>query len=239
MKVFRKIAAIFTAAAIAVAACASMALTAAADSIFDTAKELKSGQKVDSVYVGSGKNADYKINVSKSGTLTVDFSAGWKYCYFYLYDSDGNAVSLSDCQMISGDFAVFIDDAVEFEWDETTEKTKAKVSYSVNKGTYYLRVHHSLYEGKFGDGKLTLTATYPTAAKTATISYITIKLDKGDTLSLGAALSGGSGTVTWKSSKPSVAAVSTSGKITAKKAGSTIITAKCGNSSKKIKIVVN
>lgn len=62
---------------------------------------------------------------------------------------------------------------------------------------------------------------------------------KCDTLSLGAALSGGSGTVTWKSSKSSVATVSSKGKITAKKAGSTIITAKCGTSYKKVKIVVS
>ena len=86
-------------------------------------------------------------------------------------------------------------------------------------------------------GQITFTATYLTAAKTAKINYLTINLNKGDTLSRGASLSA-SGTVTWKCSKPTVASVSSSGKVTAKKAGSTIITAKCGPSSQKIKIVV-
>ena len=240
MKIFKKIAAAFTAAVIAVSACASMALTAAADSIYDTAKEIKSGQKVNSIYIGIGENADYKVNVSESGRLTVDFYAGWKYCWLYLYDSNGNVVSNSDWQMNSGYINSWGEDGLEFEWNEATEKINATVFYSVKKGTYYLRAYRSRYDGKGGDGKLTLTATYPSATTSkAKISYITINLEKGDTLSLGAALSGGSGTVKWSSSKPSVATVSSKGKVTAKKSGSTIITAKVGSSYKKVKITVS
>ena len=63
-------------------------------------------------------------------------------------------------------------------------------------------------------------------------------MSRGDSLYLGADLTG-SGTVTWKSSKPSVAAVSSSGKITAKAKGTAVISAKCGKTTKKIKIKVS
>ena len=95
-----------------------------------------------------------------------------------------------------------------------------------------------MYEGDAGNSNVTIRADYPKASTSAKINYLTINLKKGDTLSLGASVSG-SGTVKWSSSKPTVAAVSSSGKVTAKKAGSAIITAKCGSSSQKIKIVVS
>ena len=86
---------------------------------------------------------------------------------------------------------------------------------------------------------MTFTATYPTGSSSkAKINYITLNLSKGDTLSLGADITG-SGDVTWKSSKSSVASVSSAGKVTAKSKGSAIITAKVGKTTKKIKIVVS
>ena len=48
----------------------------------------------------------------------------------------------------------------------------------------------------------------------------------------------GSTGITWSSSKSSVAAVSSAGKVTAKKAGTTVITAKSGSSTAKIQIKV-
>lgn len=242
MKIFRKISAVISAAVIAVSACASMALTAAADSIYDTAKELKSGVATSTIindYGATGYNSDYKVIVSKSGTLIIELAAGWPIAQINVLDSDGNTVIYSDYKVYSGTYEYFNNnEGLSFKWNSTTEKVKAKAYYPVKKGTYYIRAHRGGIIGE-GDGKLTLTATFPSATKsTAKINYLTINLKKGDTLSLGASVSG-SGTVKWSSSKPTVAAVSSSGKVTAKKAGSAIITAKCGSSSQKIKIVVS
>ena len=55
---------------------------------------------------------------------------------------------------------------------------------------------------------------------------------------LGALVSPSGEAVMWTSSKTSVATVSSSGKVTAKAKGSATITAKCGTSTQKIKIIV-
>ena len=115
------------------------------------------------------------------------------------------------------------------------------MSYSVKKGTYYIRISNYsswAYNAYNQNGKLTFTATYPSTSNTAKIKSITINMARGDSLSLGADLTG-SGTVTWKSSKPSVAAVSSTGKVTAKSKGSAIISAKVGKTTKKIKIKIS
>ena len=123
------------------------------------------------------------------------------------------------------------------DWNSTIEKYKGTVSYSVKSGTYYIRFKRNC-SFRDGNGNLTFTATYPSTTSTTKFNYITINLSKGDTLSLGADMTG-SGAVTWKSSKSSVASVSSTGKVTAKSKGSAIISAKVGKTTKKIKIVVS
>lgn len=122
-------------------------------------------------------------------------------------------------------------------WNDTIEKFKGAVSYSVKSGTYYIRFERNSYSYN-GNGKLTFTATFPTNTTTAKLNYITISMNRGDSLSLGADMTG-TGEVTWKSSKPSVASISSSGKVTAKAKGTTVISAKCGKTTKKIKIKVS
>lgn len=243
MKFFRKIAALCTAAAIAVSAAAATVMTAGAESIADTAKAISSGKTYSYTFPGSTDYTDYKITSSGKGTLSVKIEGSIQNIYLQVFDENFNKVSLADDKITTGTYAksgtgLIITSC--YQWNDIAEKLNITANWMVNKGTYYIRISnvHDYYYQRPHSGTVNITATYPTAAKKATISYITITLKKGDTLSLGAALSGGSGTVTWKSSKPSVATVSTSGKITAKNSGSTIITAKCGTSSKKIKIIV-
>lgn len=235
MKIFRKLAAVFTAAAIAVAAAATIVVTAGAESIYDTAVAISSGKAVTTILPNSYSTADYKITSSGNGTLKLSIESHIGQADVEVYDSNGEKLSSIANTSTSGNCDDIGTTNHDFWWNSTIEKYSGTVSYSVKAGTYYIRfVRNGSVDG---NGKLNITATYPTASKTATISYITINLKKGSKLSLGAALSG-SGKVTWKSSKPSVATVSSTGTITAKKGGSTIITAKCGSSSKKIKITV-
>ncbi len=236
MKIFRKIAAVLSAAVIAVSACASMAVTAGADSIYDTAKAISSGKSVSTILPAYNDTADYKITVSGSGTLKFSIESQMKELYMYVYDSDGNKISTianTDTSGYSADIGVKSHYMV---WNNTVEKYKGAVSYSVKSGTYYIRFNRT---SSSGNGKLTFTATYPTGSSSkAKINYITLNLSKGDSLSLGADMTG-SGTVTWKSSNSSAVSVTSSGRVTAKGYGSAIITAKVGKTTKKIKIVVS
>lgn len=238
MKVFKRLAAVISAVVIAVSATASMAVTAGADSIADTAKAISSGKSVSAILPTYGDTADYKVTVYGSGTLKLSIESQMCQLYLYVYDSDGNKISTianTDTSGYSADIGV---KSHYMCWNDTVEKYKGTVSYSVKSGTYYIRFKNksnSLDEN--GSGKLTFTATYPSTTSKAKFNYLTLNLSRGYAISLGADTTG-SAEVTWKSSRPSVATVSSTGKVTAKSTGTTIISAKCGKTTKKIKIIV-
>lgn len=237
MKVFKRLAAVISAVVIAVTATASMDVTAGADSIADTAKAISSGKSVTTT-LKLGKPGDYKISVTNSGKLVINLDANMNSMLVYLYDSDGQWQDSTDIKETSGSIFQSNEIWTRCYWNSTIEKCKGSITYLVTKGTYYLRfknTSNSLDEN--GSGKLTFTATYPSTTSKAKFNYLTLNLSRGYAISLGADTTG-SAEVTWKSSKPSVATVSSTGKVTAKSTGTTIISAKCGKTTKKIKIIV-
>lgn len=237
MKVFKRLAAVISAVVIAVSATASMAVTAGADSIADTAKAISSGKSVTTT-LKLGKPGDYKISVTNSGKLVINLDANMNSMLVYLYDSDGQWQDSTDIKETSGSIFQSNEICTRCYWNSTIEKCKGSITYLVTKGTYYLRfknTSNSLDEN--GSGKLNFTATYPSTTSKAKFKYLTLNLSRGYAISLGADTTG-SAEVTWKSSKPSVATVSSTGKVTAKSTGTTIISAKCGKTTKKIKIIV-
>lgn len=233
MKIFKRLAAVLTAAVIAVT---SFAVTASAKSIFDTAKELTSGVKSTGT-VARYDELSYKITSSKSGKLKIRLEGNFEAGYFWVYDSNGNVVNLSDKSATRGDISgpKYDDSRNEVDWNETIERLDVTASFPIEKGTYYIKI---LRTGYYGSSDISITATCPESTTDAKVSYIALTLSKGSSIQLSAVVSPSNSSVTWKSSKKSVATVSSSGKITAKAKGSTIITAKCGSSSKKIKIIV-
>lgn len=236
MKFFRKLAALLAAAVVAATALTAVTVTAGADSIYDTAKEITSGKENKVTGISYNQCVDYKVKVTKSGTLSLNITAGFKWAYLWVYDSEGNALSYESYEMISGEMKSTDGQGLWTLWNAATEKTKIKANYSVSKGTYYIRLKN---DGGGGDKTVSLTATFPsTAVKKAKINYLTLKVAEGDTVQLGAALTG-SGSVSWSSSNSSVASVTAKGKVTAVNAGSAIITAKCGSSKQRIKIIVS
>lgn len=241
MKLFRKIAAVASAAALAVLATASM--MASAGAIENTATAITSGTTYKCEFIGDWEYSDYKINVSSSGTISVKLDSTLKYAELELFDSDFNYVYISDYSITSGKIrsggsgSAYID----LLWNDVGEKIAITTIWNVTKGTYYLRLHNNYGTGinhSWRSGKANVTATYPTNTSTAKINYITINLEQGDTLSLGASITG-NGTVTWKSSNTYSVTVTQSGKITAKNPGTSIITAKGGKTNKKVKINVS
>lgn len=248
MKVFKKIAAILSAAVIAVTAAASMAVTVGADSIASTATAITSGKAVSTILPSGNDTADYKITVKSAGTLKLSIESQIRLTYVYVYDSDGNELSTIANTTASGSCSKIGTAYHYMRWNSTIEKYKGTVSYSVKAGTYYIGFERAKCdEGHAvkGNGKLNFTATYPSSTSSSSSSstssgkiyYIVLYLEKGDKLSLGATVSQGS-KATWKSSNTSVATIS-NGKLTAKGKGSAIITAKCGNTSKTIKVIVS
>lgn len=223
-----------------------MAMTAfsvtAGAGIADTAKSITSGKAVTTTLYYK-ETADYKINVSESGSLNLNVKLNMDRSFIYVYDVNGNQVKVSDFSYVSSDYSYSLpnyigDGSFHTCWNETVEQFSATITYKVSKGTYYIRIKRN---GSEGDGKVNFTATFPSSSSstsTGKVSYLTLTMSKGWSLQLGAVVSPTGKKVTWKSSKKSVVSVSSSGLITAKKKGTAIITAKCGSSTKKIKIIV-
>lgn len=225
----------FLAAALAAAmAFVMLAVPAGAESIADTAKAIKSGKSYSAILPSNYDTADYKITVSKSGTLKLDIVSVISKSCVYVYDSDGNKVTSIKTEATSGDIEKAGYKSTECWWNSTIEKFKGSISYSVNKGTYYIRVYRAWNAD--GSGDVTLTATFPSSDSSSTSSspYLTLEVKKGSSVQLGTTISG----ATWSTSKKSVATVSSSGKVTAKKKGSAIITAKVNGTTIKVKIKV-
>lgn len=237
MSIIRKIAALFVAAVVSVGALGAVSVSAGAESIFSTAKELKSGVKAKGYLNQKRTPADYKISVSKSGTLKINYTICLEMSDIIVLDSNGNVVPYFEYNMISGEDKKYHQGYITPYWNKTTEQCKLSASYEVEKGTYYIRL---ITEATInGTGKYELTATYPsTTATKAKITCLTLTVNKGSTVQLGALVSPSGEAVMWTSSKTSVATVSSSGKVTAKAKGSATITAKCGTSTQKIKIIV-
>lgn len=239
MKIAKKIAAALLAAAMAFTA---LVIPVGADSIENTSTAITSGKSVSTKIPYDNDTSDFKIVVNDAGTLKLSIESHISEVCVYVFDSNGELLDPKLYEATSGRWY----SSTRGRWNKTIEKFQGTISYSVEKGTYYISLSNYpeaasmlQYNAYNNEGEVKFTATYPSAtAKKAKISYININLAKGSTLSLGATVTNG-GTVTWKSSNSSVVTVSSAGSITAKGKGSAIITAKCGSSSKKVKIVVS
>ncbi len=227
-----------------VIAFSTMVVSASAGSIFDTAKVVSSGETISDVFITQtgpwyDKNLDYKITIKESGTLNLSYSAGVRYFKLYLYDADGNEVINSSYKVNTGTVSLSGKN-LTYKWNSATETIKGSASYKVSKGTYYIRAQAPW--DCYNDGSRKFNMTVKTSSNSSSsigkISYLQITVPKGTTLKLAAVISG-SGTATWKSSKPSVATVSSKGLITAKSKGFTIVTCTLGSSKVKVRIKVS
>lgn len=256
MNILKKLSALICAAAVSVTASvtafASYAPKGLGTELVSSGK-LASGKEDTVLLTHEGSYTTYDIEVGKKGTLEIELNSRITYLEITVFDSKKRSLIISDLMNYYGECytsssvmeahgGYFPDsypkNAILCVADGLNDGYHGVLSFPVSKGKYTIAIKRYMYEGDAGNSNVTIRADYPKASTSAKINYLTINLKKGDTLSLGASVSG-SGTVKWSSSKPTVAAVSSSGKVTAKKSGSAIITAKCGSSSQKIKIVVS
>lgn len=242
MKKFTKILSVLLSAVILVTA---LCIPAGAASILDTAKAVNSGKKVtfqmklpESIF-DSAVYYDYKVTLSKKGTLKITVDSAVQNTYLQVMDKNGKKFEYTDFSVTSGSVSYSSYYAyAKITWNKSIEKSKVTLKYSsLPKGTYYIRAYTERYNTI--SGKTSLSFSYPQEEKKSegTISYLSAELEEGSSLQLGAVLDG-EGTVKWNSSDKAVASVTSKGKITAKSEGSAVITAKLGSSSVKIKIKV-
>ena len=238
MKKITKILSVIMAAVMLVAA---LCVSAGAESIEDTAKAIDSGKKVSftpEVSAWSNQYKDYKVVLSEKGTLKLSFTSLAKEVNVLLLDSNGDTVEPSESKASTGS-VTFWSGKAYLKWNNNVEKFKGSVSYkSLKKGTYYVRMWVAY---PYKTGKVSVSFKYPQKtekeAADGTISCLSVSLKKGESLQFGAVIEG-EGTVEWSSTKKSVAAVSSDGKIMAKSKGTATIEAKLGKSSVKIKVNV-
>ena len=217
---------------------------------FSSAKLINSGSKVSFTtkyndYTSSGKGwglgipNTYKVKLSEDGTLKLTVVSQTGSIYVQLLDSDASEyIDYTKMTCSTGTAQHHHEGYAWIHTNSNLEKSKTVLEYKLKKGTYFVRVIGT--SNSKISGKTSISFSYPqaeTSESSTEITSFTVTLKKGDTLKLGAILSG-DGTVTWSTSKKAVATVTTKGKVTAKGKGTAVITAKTGNSSMKITVKV-
>ena len=212
-----------------------LSVGAGAESIADTAKAISSGKTYTAKLYKSSENADYKIKLSKSGDLKLNITTQMYQLDVYLYDTNGNLCGALDFKADTGTTGRGLWENKPYcPWNKTVEKYSGSFKYSLDKGTYYLRLKRY---NNTGSEKVTFKATFPSSDKSSDsddeADCITVQMKKGGTLQLAFG-----DDAKWTSSDKSVVTVTSGGKITAKKAGTAVITAKSDSKTDKIKIKV-
>lgn len=207
------------------------AMTASADSIFDSAKSIDSGKKVSKV-IDTGKSLSYKITPTEKGTASVKVTSKTFLFYFYVYDQDGNDVAY-EYNATMGQKGAGSSNA--FSWDRNAETFKGTFTWDVKANkTYYVQIKRYNYSTQ-GSGKFEASFKYPVGeAEKNDSPLMTLTLKKGEAVQLGSTASG----AVWTSSQKSVATVSDSGLVKGVKNGRSVITLKSGSQSQKIEVIV-
>ncbi len=224
---------------------ASLCVTASASLADDLkkAKVIDSGSKVS--FKIKGETRYYKIEMAEKGTLKINYTLNCSGINVKLIKGDRSGYIKPASYKATVGSAYYSDinlghhDGLELNWSNSLENGKGAFSYELDKGTYYIRFSPEYFLDELG--KSSFKFTYPQAKdeeeSEGKITGLSLTMEKGDKLQLGALIDG-EGTVKWSTSKKSVATVSSKGVITAKSKGEATITAKLGSSSVKIKIIV-
>ncbi len=211
-KLLKKIAAIVMTAAISVSAMAMSTVSAGAKGVFEDAVKMEELEYYStSNSADKSMKTDYKITIKKAGTIKL-FALDYEglFTYWQLFDSKSNPISNE----------LLVTESREFE--------------DLDAGTYYLRVDLRVKDAYVNNFYYTFEPT-----KKPLLSF-KVTLKKGGKLQLGTVTENYDGKVKWLSTKKSVATVSKTGLVTAKKAGTTTIRASLDSGEFiEIKVVVS
>lgn len=234
----RRIAAIF-AAAILTLLCVCVPVGAL--SFEKNAHELKSDTAI-KVTFEKGDTKYYKVTLTEKGDLKfkISMEAGGR-------DSNGVTGFVGFKASIYNSEGEEIKSYSYSDRDYELTKTGLTIldkSVELKKGTYYLGITRDKYVSK-GTGETKITVSFPSdtkaakSGKSASTDYPAIYLAKGDTVRLGAIVSGkAAASVSLSSSKADVAKIDSDGYVTAKAKGTSVVTIKSGSSTVKVAVII-
>jgi uncharacterized protein YjdB len=175
------------------------------------------GNTIRGVIAENGDYDFYKFTLSKSGDVPMTVTAYMDYYSVIIYDASGNRIWYDDYN----------------KRNSTTGYREDEYTITLDSGTYYLEMRgsssysgSSSYPGTYVIGLGTTSAVSVTGIS---LNQSTVALKPGGTATLTATVTPSDAkdkSVSWSSSKTSVATVSSSGVVTAKAEGTTTITAK-------------
>lgn len=216
-KLLKKITAVIMTATIAISSMI-VTTTASAAGVFDGAKKMEELEYYSRYYNQEESSTYYKITVPRSGKITFKWDssdAGFasRTMSMVLLDSKANTVAEYGDALYWG------------STEGTADLEKG--------GTYYLHIKQTRDDAFIKDLYYTFT---PDLKPTISLK---LTMKKGTSIQLGSIVENYDGKVTWTSTKKSVATVSSTGKVTAKKKGTTTIRAQLDDGTYvQIKIVV-
>ncbi len=201
---------------------------------FDTAEEIETDETVEGE-ITDYSTRYYKINCKSEGSLTVKLTCKIRAAYWYLFDEDGAQIALEDINLKTGSAsgAQKGDNDIRLVENSVSQKSAAELTYKVKKGTYYVAVQN---DNPYGGKDYSFSVDLKENNKKE-FSYLGITLKKGATMQL-EAVNADAKSTKWTSSKKTVATVSSTGKIKAKKKGTTVITCTSGDVVVKLKVTV-
>ena len=185
------------------------------------------GQILSGTVAGYGNKVYYQFSLDEKKTITLDTMTDRDEFKWQIRNSNDEYI----CEQ----------SIYSSNYNQFTNNYSQSYSTTLNGGIYYLIVYST-------SSHQSVTYSIKTSVKNAgSVSNasgasgnikIGIRMKRKKTIQLTHFLTGMSGRVTWKSSKKSVAKVSSKGKVKAKKRGRAIITAKCKKRKTTIEIVV-
>ncbi|MDY4588186.1 MAG: Ig-like domain-containing protein [Oscillospiraceae bacterium] len=209
-RLLKKIAAIVATAAVAVSAFVLPTTTASAKGPFDGAVKMEFMEYYVHNFQSKGEIITYRVDIKKRGTLKMRCLNRFNATETRIYNVSGDLILDN-----ANNDGYHTDD----RWN-VGEGSKVEIE---KPGTYYIQMKARYDNVSVKDYYINFTPTdKPTIA-------FKLTMKKGTSVSLGAVTENYDGKVTWLSTKKTVAAVSTTGKVTAKKAGTTTIRASLDN----------
>jgi uncharacterized protein YjdB len=217
----------------------SLSVSVSAETVFDSAAEIKLNTAYEVTLerpegYGDYNYKTYKFVVNSKTTITFSANTDFSNLVVALYNSDGVEMGQKNQKATSGKWSSSPDD---LKWNYKTEMAKGSADYTLQKGTYYIQMSQ-YYINATGGNTLIFKISDPNADSVTALS-LSLSLEEGDEIQLGGIVTPSSAKVTWKSSDSEIATVSSKGLVTAVSAGKATITATAGGKTAKITIIVS
>lgn len=214
---------------------ASLTVTIPSGNAFRSSPEIKLGKTKTADLDTKGEEAYYTVDVPSKGVLSLGINFEVNSARVALYNADGKKITPSDKSFELGTGSINAKNMYgSMNWKSSSKSGKCSFDFSVDAGRYYIWISNT--GGSAGTGDISVTPEFY-GENDAELTMLSVKVNKGGSIQLLAAVEG-KGNVEWSSSDPSVATVSSTGKVVGKKKGNAVITVTCGGKSLSVNVTV-